>query len=227
MTARGDFMDASLYFHTGRAKRRIKRNGGHEMNDNFQRLFDSVEQVREKQTEREQIIQSIAEVRRQAGEHFDRISEEYREKEKQIIERMQQAETENRENKENIVKLTAQQIQAETAGEPFGMKAELDRLKVEVTNYPLKVEAMQQIKEQIAVPLSDAETMEEYRREWQQLESKRRAIADEMQGLLTDIAKNDILFCIATFENVPGRHVFLSDDMQAAYDGMRKEQEDE
>lgn len=197
------------------------------MDKNFERLFDSVEKLRTKQTEKEQTDSKISEVRKKAISHFNHISEEYREQEDRINEKMERAETENQENKERIVELTTQQLQAEIDGKQFDKTEELDRLRADVTNYPLKVEAMARIREGIVISSRALCTLEEYEREWQQLEYKRNSINSEIQSIIADIAKNDLMFCSATTEIVPGRRYFLPDDIKATYDRMRKEDDNE
>jgi uncharacterized protein YdcH (DUF465 family) len=210
-----------------RRKGKQRENGGHEMDKNFERLFDSVEKLRTKQTEKEQTDSKISEVRKKAISHFNHISEEYREQEDRINEKMERAETENQENKERIVELTTQQLQAEIDGKQFDKTEELDRLRADVTNYPLKVEAMARIREGIVISSRALCTLEEYEREWQQLEYKRNSINSEIQSIIADIAKNDLMFCSATTEIVPGRRYFLPDDIKATYDRMRKEDDNE
>ena len=177
------------------------------MQDNyFLRLSDAVETIRQKQEERERIGQEMAGIVAKATSHYCTISEAYRNEERRIDERMEHAEAENADSKGRIVELTRQQIQAETAGEPFTMRGELDRLKAEVV-----------------IAAADMARLEEYRREWQRLTVERASIENEMQQALIELRDGNIPYCLATFEVIPGRRVFLPDNIEKDIETMRKE----
>ena len=194
------------------------------MQDNyFLRLSDAVETIRQKQEERERIGQEMAGIVAKATSHYCTISEAYRNEERRIDERMEHAEAENADSKGRIVELTRQQIQAETAGEPFTMRGELDRLKAEVATYPQKVEALQSLKAEVVIAAADMARLEEYRREWQRLTVERASIENEMQQALIELRDGNIPYCLATFEVIPGRRVFLPDNIEKDIETMRKE----
>lgn len=205
----------------------MSKYGGYTMDSNFITLFDSVERIRQKQEERERIRKDIAGIKQNAAACYSHIAEEYRGKENKYDEQISKADTENQENKRRITELIRQQIQAETAGEPFEMAAELDRLKAEVATYPQKVEALQSLKDEVYIPAADVEKIEGFLREWQELKNSIRPVEDAIQNELISIREKAIPYCMATFEIIPGLDGFLPDDVNRDFETMRKEPSNE
>lgn len=197
------------------------------MNNNFIRLLDAAEEIRQMQENREKLKEKARGVRGDTLEHVRKSADAYQAKKQQYIDRMSKAEEENQDNEKRIVELTRAQIQAETAGEPFTMAEELARLKGEVAAYPQTEEAIQSLIDEIVIPAAEVETLEGYRREWQEVSTELKALEEKIQLKLLEVQKNIIPFCMATFEVIPASREFLPQEVAEEWEEMRKEPNNE
>ena len=193
------------------------------MDNNFTMLFGSVDELREKQEKRENIKAAVADARRKADDLVSDILQKYREEEGRIDEQTAQAEAKNERHKADIVRLEKERIKAGAGGGVFAHKEELAEAKAEVATYPQTLEALQELKKEIFVPLAEVERLEEIRREWGRLTREQSTIESEMQEILIKIKNTDVLNCLATFEVIPGLRSFLSDENGREYEALQKE----
>ena len=193
------------------------------MDNNFTMLFGSVDELREKQEKRENIKAAVADARRKADDLVSDILQKYREEESRIDEQTAQAEAKNERHKADIVRLEKERIKAGAGGGVFAHKEELAEAKAEVATYPQTLEALQELKKEIFVPLAEVERLEEIRREWGRLTREQSTIESEMQEILIKIKNTDVLNCLATFEVIPGLRSFLSDENGREYEALQKE----
>ncbi len=193
------------------------------MDNNFIMLFGSVDELRKKQEERENIKAAVADVKQKAENLICDILQKYKEKESRIDEQMAKAEAENEQRKANIVRLEKERLKATAGGGVFTQQKELAEVKAEVVTHPQTLEALQELKNEILVPLDDVERLQELRSEWEELTNEQNNLESEMQEILIKIKNSDVLNCLATFEIIPGIRSFLSDGSSKKYNALRKE----
>lgn len=196
------------------------------MDKNFDELFTKVSELQELQKEREKLKGERLKLENRAKAFFNSVIERYRQEESRIDERMEEAERENEANKAAVVALARQQLKAEATKEPFTDAERLGKLKVEVTTYPQKVEALGQLKNEVCISSADQEIIYGYRAEGTNLGNRINRVSGEMQLLFADIQNRLILNCLATFEYIPGMVEFLPDQLKTLQ-GMRKEETEE
>lgn len=193
------------------------------MDKNFDELFTKVSELQKLQEERERLKGERLELENRARAFFNSVIERYRQEERRIDERMEEAEKKNEANKAAVVALTRQQLKAEAAGETFKDAERLGQLKGEVATYPQKVEALGQLKNEVCISLADQEIISAYRADGADLGNRINRVSGEMQLLFSDIQNRLILNCLATFEHIPGRAEFLPDQFKTLQ-SMRKEE---
>lgn len=196
------------------------------MDKNFEELFLNVSELKKLQEEREALKGERLKLENQSKDFFNSVVEKYQQEESRIDERMKEAEKANNVNKAAIVELTRQQLKAEVTGETFADMERLGKLKAEVATYPQKLEAFEQLKNEVCVSLADQEIIYGYRAEGADIGSRISKISSKMLPLLADIHHRIALNCLATFEHIPGMDEFLPEQFKILQ-SMRKEEFEE
>lgn len=192
------------------------------MDKNFEELFAKVSELQKLQEERDKLKGERMELETRAKKFFDSVVERYRQEESRFDELMKEAEKENEVNKAAVVALTRQQLKAETEKKSFTYAERLGQLKAEVATYPQKVEALEQLKNEVCISSEDQKIIFEYRTEGAVLVNRIKRVSEKMQLLFADIQNRLILNCLATFEYIPGMAEFMPDQLKTLQN-MRKE----
>jgi|GEM_PF-6402015 hypothetical protein len=196
------------------------------MNKQFQTLFETVDTLKISLEERNRLIEEQNQLASTAREFMNSVFNKYKAAEKEIEELTEQAEHENEENKAAITEMTLQQLKARNGGEVFLENTKLDHLKADVSTYPLKLEAMEKLKNEIHISASDQKQISNYRAEGLKLGGMIFREGEKLQNILVSLRDGDILNCFASldpyFETLHSRE-FL-DGFYEEYKNMRKEE---
>lgn len=193
------------------------------MRKEFKALFKTMEEIKTKIAELEQEEQERAELRQKTKTELHAIVKKYYEAEQKLNESIEQSEKENQKNREEIKELMRKQMQAENTGEHSGETERLQRLKTEVTTYPLKVEAMEQLRKDIVISAADQQRVGELRERERAAGARVRTIKETITMLLGQLKGDDCFNCLASFEYVPGRDNFMVEEFKK-FENMRKEE---
>lgn len=193
------------------------------MDNHFKTLFALVDEVRQNVTEKESLQKESRKLRSRATELYNSVVERYQQERQQIVDRIEQAEKENERNKAEIVELTRQQIMTETSGGVFWEAERLESLKANVTTYPLKLEALERLKDDICIPAVDWQKIEAFQANGYNLLHQISGISEKLETLLADIKGDAVLNCLATLERVPSNCEFMAEQFKVLQ-SMRKEE---
>lgn len=196
------------------------------MNEHFKNLFALVEEVRQNLEEMERLQEVSRTVAGEARKFYNSVIEKYRQEEKRIIDRMEQAEKENKDNKAEIVELTRQQLKAEATGGTFPGIPRLEKLKSEVATYPLKLEAMEKLKADVYITAADQRKIQEYRAAWFEAWQDLNRIESKMMALLGTIKGDGTLFCLASLEHTPAESHFMDEAIEKLQQFRREDIEE-
>lgn len=198
------------------------------MNEKFKLLCDAVDELRQIVEVKEKLEEERRDLRNEAEHFYTLVIEKYQEGERQLAERIEQAEHEHQENKKEIVELTRQQLKVETVGGAFKDAERLERLKAEVATYPLKVETLEQLKSDIVISAADRKQLEEYRIKGCDLGDQIYGLSQKTHTMLTAIRDTHILNCAASIDMyIIGRNREFMPEQFKALQNMRKEEAEE
>ena len=198
------------------------------MNEKIKALCNAVEELRQIVEVKERLEEERRELRTRAEQFYTLVIEKYQEGERQLAERIEQAEHEHQENKKEIVELTRQQLKAETEGSTFKDAERLERLKAEVATYPLKVEALEQLKSDIVISAANRKQLEEYRTKGRDLGDQIYGLSQKTHTMLTAIRDTHILNCAANIDMyIIGRNREFMPEQFKTLQNMRKEEAEE
>lgn len=198
------------------------------MNEQFKVLCNTVEELRQIVEAKERLEEERRRLRTRAEQFYTMVIEKYQEGERQLAERIEQAEHEHQKNKKEIVELTRQQLKAETVGGTFKDAERLERLKAEVATYPLKVEALEQLKSDIVISAADQKQLKEYRTKGCDLGDQIYGLSQKTHTILTAIRDTHILNCMASIDMyIIGRNREFMQEQFKTLQNMRKEEVEE
>lgn len=184
------------------------------MDNNFKQLFEKVEEIKNILEERDKLKEKRGELLTDAQTLYNSVVESYQENEKQIIDRMKQEEIRNQNNKNEIVVLTRQQLKAESSGSDFLESDRLKELKEEVATYPMKMEALESLRNEIVISADDNKKMSCYESEWMKLSQEIDRLCYKIQDVLLNIRDVSIFGCLTSMEFIPGRNGFMKEKLE-------------
>lgn len=184
------------------------------MDKNFKQLLEQIEEIKEILGKIEKLKEERSELLNDAQTLFNSVVGSYQENEKQIIDRMKQEEIQNQNNKNEIVVLTRQQLKAESSGSDFIDSDRLKKLKEEVAVYPMKMEALESLINEIVISAADNEKMSCYEYDWIQLSREIDRLNYKVQDVLVKIRDVSIFGCLASMEFIPGRNEFMREKLE-------------
>ncbi len=194
------------------------------MNEKFKSLCDAVDELRQIVEVKEKLEEERRDLRNEAEHFYTLVIEKYQEGERQLAERIEQAEHEHQENKKEIVELTRQQLKAETVGGTFENTERLEKLKAEVATYPLKVEALEQLKNDIVISTEERKQLKEYQAKGYSLGCQIYGLSNKIHTILTAIKDIHVLNCAASVDlYIVGRNREFMPEQFEKLQNMRKE----
>ena len=194
------------------------------MNELFKNLDKSITEVMAIQENREKLLSEDDRLKTEARMLALEALEQYCNTEKQYKNLIAEAAREKDLNEKRIVQLMKKKIMEE--GDAV-LEAELKMLKGEVIAFPQTVEALEEIINEVKIPLSVVERFRLYESEWIQNRTEIKAVENELMAKLLQVQKGILPACNSSLEVVPGRIEFIPEDIAKQWRESRKEKKDE
>ena len=182
------------------------------MNKEFKALFDNVDKLKKLVLELDAALEERAELRTKLKSDFRATVKKYYDAEEQLNERIRRSNEENEKNKEKIKELTKQEIQAEMQGNAFDDKQTLELLKAEVNAHPLKIEAIEALRNEVVISDEEQRFISSMQAEETKKSARIRTMQDNISLLVGQIKAENCLYCLSCFENIPGNNHFMQEE---------------
>lgn len=190
----------------------------------FLDLFAAVERLRALWEEMKDLRQQRQDLEKQGRAFCGEVIERYRAEEKTLEERQKAAEEENEANRAAVVELTKAQILAETSGADFKETERLDKLKTAVATFPLKLEALDQLRQEVKITKEEQERLSELYGEGYKIGMGIYGKANKIRELVDDLRNRYLLECVGDYDlTLIKRRAGFLPDMYETLNNMRKE----
>lgn len=199
------------------------------MNRNFEELKSKVEELLQMEECREQLEKERAELRVEAKEFFASVKGKYQEEEEKVLQLMKEAEEEHKNNERKLFALTREKFKAEMQGTGFEDSRKLGELTAINAAYPVKLEALEQLKKEVAVPATDQLKINEYKHKGYLLGEQICGLGKSIHTVLDEILNKNALNCRVSIDTyITERQIsHYIGDVFASLENMQKEDLDE
>lgn len=190
--------------------------------ENFEKLYKTVEDIKETFDEREKVIEELAAVREEAKQFFDDTVRNYRAEEEKLNQLIKQEKEKGARCVAEFQQLCAEKTRCRMQGEEFQDEARLKDLTDYLGTFDLNMRGMEEARKGIVISARAQQLMEQFRTCGTDKSRKAKSMADTIAMLLGKLKGEDALNCLASFEYIPSHWEFMTKELEE-WGGLRME----
>lgn len=177
--------------------------------EEFESLYNKVDEIKRLTTEKKKLEAERHELEAKTKQLADSAINKYQEAETEAENKIIKAEKMHEEHKAELRKLTKAKAEAEAKGEAFQDGERMKELKGEIVSHEITVEVMEDMKQEIVLDSADLQQLHQYQAEALDIIKHIAYIENKMLEALTEVRGAEVMRCLATLEQIPGRNTFL------------------
>lgn len=177
--------------------------------EEFKALYNKVEEIKQLVTDKEKLEAERHELGTRTKQLADSAINKYQEAETEADNKIIEARKQHEEHKAELRKLTKAKAETEAKGEAFHDGERMKELKGEIASHEITVEVLEDMKQEIVLDSADLQQLNQYQAEAREIINHIAYIENKILEALTELRGAEVMRCLATLEQVPGRKNFL------------------